>query len=324
MIYGIRGVESAEDLVVREAISRFLQEIRNDNRSGASQIAEKAAHCLLAFVEGFQGRRQPDFMGELQAVGREIMNAQPAMAPLFNLVNDVLLKAERVGDLGACKEAVAKEAGDFKRALEIGWEAMVEPTWSLVRDGSMILVHSCSGTLYRVLVTLHDRGRGFTVTCTESRPQLEGVTLARRLADQGILVRLIVDSAAFQLLEQSDLVLVGADAISPLGVTNKIGTRGIAMAAACQDVPFYVLAGTEKCIPMDVKGALEEETRPAGEVFETGEAIEVLNFYFDRTPLQLVSGVITERGVWDTWVLKKYIEDLRVHPVLGDWRKRRQ
>jgi translation initiation factor 2B subunit (eIF-2B alpha/beta/delta family) len=96
------------------------------------------------------------------------------------------------------------------------------------------------------------------------------------------------------------------------------------MAAQSLDVPVYVLAGSEKCLPLDSQVNLEEERKPADEILERAEPIEVLNFYFDRTPLHLVSGVITERGVLETGVLKKQLESLTIHPFLVDCLKERQ
>ena len=309
---------------MRKTIDSLLAEIRSDNRSGASELAGKAVECLFAFLDSFQGKTHQDFVRALCVVGQDITEAQPAMAPLFNLVNRVLLRAEETEDLTGYKEVVRKEVRDFKRTLERGWEVMVDSTWPLLRDGSSILVHSYSATLCRVLVALHNRRKVFSVTCTESRPLLEGITLARRLVGNGISVRLIVDSAAFQLLDEMHLMLVGADTISPFGVTNKIGTRGLAMAAQCQDIPFYVLAGTDKCLPMDVQVHLEEETRSPEEILQSGEPIEVFNFYFDRTPLAWVSGVITERGLWTMGQLQKYLKNLKIHPVLTGLQKEHQ
>lgn len=306
---------------MKGSIGQFIRTIRNDNRSGASEITEKAAQCLIAFADGFEGKTRQDFMKELFRGGRGIIEAQPTMAPLFNLINSVLLTTEEIGDLEMCKSAAKEKARDFMRSLEKGPAAMADFASGLVREGATILVHSYSATLYRILLALHDRRRTFSVICTESRPLLEGLTLARRLVEKDVPVCLIVDSAAFQLLEQVDLVCVGADTISPFGVTNKIGTLGLAMAAQCQDVPFYVLAGTEKCLYTDVEVKLETQTRPAGEILEGGESIEVLNFYFDRTPLQLVSGIITERGVWDVGELKRYFGGQRIHPALMDWQR---
>lgn len=314
----------ARGFALNEATRRFLREIRNDNRSGASEITERAAECLIAFLDNFEGRTHQDFVKELQGVGLEITRAQPAMAPLFNLVNSVLLTAEETRDLKACRVAVKEKARDFMRTLEKGWKAMADFAVDLVRESSTILVHSYSATLYRILLALQDQRRGFSVICTESRPLLEGVTLARRLAEKDIPVRLVVDAAAFQLLQQVDLVFVGADTISPAGVINKIGTRGLAMAAQCQDVPFYVLAGTEKCLPMDDHVKLEREMRPRDEILEGDEPIKVLNFYFDRTPLDLVSGVVTERGVVEARGLQEYFGNLKIHRVLTDRQGKRR
>jgi len=307
---------------VSEATSSLLRQIRDDNRSGASEITERAAECLTTFVEAFEGQARRDFIAELSGIGLEVIRAQPAMAPLFNLVNGVLLKAEGIEDLQACKAAVREQAEEFIRTLKEGRETLVTFAADLVREDSTILVHSYSATLYRTLSALHDRGKAFSVICTESRPLQEGITLARRLSEEGVSVRLVVDAAAFQLLQQVDLVFVGADTISPFSVTNKIGTRGLAVAAQCQEVPFYVLAGTEKCLCMDARLEPEMEIRPASEIFDGDEPIEVLNFYFDHTPLQLVSGVITERGILGTGELHEYFKTIEIHPVLMDGQAR--
>jgi translation initiation factor 2B subunit (eIF-2B alpha/beta/delta family) len=310
------------DETMKPAFGQMVKEIHDDNRSGASEIARKVAASIIVFSDSFEGNAVADFKRAIQRLGLEIVQAQPAMATLFNLVNGVLLAVEEEEGLIASQRAVKKRARAFVAAMESGWQSMTEATSQILGEGSTILVHSDSGTLCRVLLALHEQGRTFSVICTESRPMLEGVTLARRLAGNRVSVRLIADTAAFQLLPKIDLILVGADTVTPSNVINKIGTRGLAVAAEWEAVPLYVLAGTEKCLRTGKAVEVEKERRPPEEIFQGNESIEVLNFYFDQTPLELLSGVITEKGLWNPKELGAYVQGLRLHPALVEWQGR--
>jgi translation initiation factor 2B subunit (eIF-2B alpha/beta/delta family) len=118
------------------------------------------------------------------------------------------------------------------------------------------------------------------------------------LGEKGIRVRLVADFAALPLVGESDLVMVGADAITPEGVVNKIGTYGLALAARAKGVSFYVLAGQEKFLPPPFSQALRIEKQDPKEITE--ETIPhgvVENVYFDFTPLDLITAVVTQQGV---------------------------
>ena len=127
----------------------------------------------------------------------------------------------------------------------------------------------------------------------------EGSALALELAKQGIPTTLSTDSLVFSLLRQAErpVVVVGADAVTARGVVNKAGTLGLATAARGWEIPLYVLAGSEKFLPSFPVDA-HEQPRPAHEVLAQAPAgLEVINRYFDLTPLDCVTGIVTERGV---------------------------
>jgi translation initiation factor 2B subunit (eIF-2B alpha/beta/delta family) len=295
----------------------FIQEIRNDNRSGASEIARKVADFLARFADTFPGTTRSAFMEELIALCHGVASAQPVMAPLFNLVNRVLLRAEAAKGFQDCTSAVKEAAFGFLQTTSEAWRAIADGADGVVREGATILVHSSSATICRTLLSLRDRRRAFSVIASESRPVREGVQMGRMLAEKGIEVRLIVDAAAFQLLHRVDLVFVGADTVSPRGIVNKIGTRGLALGARYEGVPFYVLTGTEKYLPRDVPiEKLENEARPPVEVLDERQPMGVLNFYFDFTPMDLISGLITERGMTDAARLEHLFREFPIHPSL--------
>src|SRR4029453_14399760 len=142
----------------------------------------------------------------------------------------------------------------------------------------------------------------------ETRPLLQGSRLtAWELKQRGIETTLICDSMAAQVMREGKVqaVVVGADRIAANGDTaNKIGTYGLALAAAAHDIPFYVAAPTStfdlasECgerIPIEERSATEithsfgRQTAPDG--------IGVYNPAFDVTPARLIKAIITERGI---------------------------
>jgi translation initiation factor 2B subunit (eIF-2B alpha/beta/delta family) len=119
------------------------------------------------------------------------------------------------------------------------------------------------------------KGPGLSVIVCESRPLCEGVAMARRLAAAGIDVTLITDAQAGVFVEQSDVVLLGADAVTPDGIVNKVGSRLLALAARAAGVPVVAVTECLKVSPGPVSAvALPNTSLQEGE--EEKEASEVL------------------------------------------------
>ena len=142
----------------------------------------------------------------------------------------------------------------------------------------------------------------------ETRPLLQGSRLtAWELSRAGVSVTLIADGMIASRLRLGDVacVLVGADRIAANGdVANKIGTYGLALAAKAHDVPFYVLAPTSTIDPAVPDGAgIPIEQRAPEEVTgwrgvrAAAEGVAVWNPAFDVTPAELVTAIVTDRGV---------------------------
>src|SRR6266576_481264 len=173
------------------------------------------------------------------------------------------------------------------------------------------------GSATAPIYAAHDSGLPLHVWVTETRPRNQGSKLtAWELGQHGVPHTVIADSAAGHLMQRGevDLVIVGTDRTTYTGdVANKIGTYLKALAANANNVPFYVaLPSTSidwelrdglKEIPIEQRGA--EEIRHA-DGWSDGRPVEVriapekspaANYGFDVTPRQLVTGLITERGI---------------------------
>ena len=157
------------------------------------------------------------------------------------------------------------------------------------------------GTALATFIAAHRAGKALHVFVDETRPLLQGARLTMfELREAGVPCTLIVDSAAAITMQRRDVaaVVVGADRIARNGDTaNKIGTYGVAIAAAHHGIPFYVAAPRSTFDFTLATGAeIPIEERAPGEV-RLADDDAVYNPAFDVTPGRLIAGIITEYGV---------------------------
>ncbi len=217
--------------------------------------------------------------------------------------------AEFVGRL--FEEAEAIFADDRERNLTMGRHGA-----SLFPEGARVLTHCNTGglatggygTALGVLRTAHATGRLSHVWVDETRPYLQGARLtAWECMQDGIPATLITDSMAGHMMQrgQVDAVIVGSDRIGAWGhVANKIGTYTLAVLCKHHGIPMYVAAPLSTFDPEITE--LEQiviEQRSASEVTHVrGQqiaptGIEVAHPAFDVTPPELITAIISERGV---------------------------
>ncbi|MBW3661473.1 MAG: S-methyl-5-thioribose-1-phosphate isomerase [Actinobacteria bacterium] len=204
-------------------------------------------------------------------------------------------------DRDACA-AMGANGADLLRELAGG------PLRVLTHCNTGALCTAGIGTAFGVVRTLHERGELAHLWVDETRPLLQGARLtAWEAANLAVPHAVLVDAAAASVFRRGDVdaVVVGADRIAANGdVANKIGTYGLAVLAAHHDVPFVVVAPTSTIDTATPRGAtIAVEERGADEVRAVRGAVVVAadspahNPAFDVTPAELVTAIVTERGV---------------------------
>jgi translation initiation factor eIF-2B subunit delta len=294
-------------------VRRHIEEIRADNQSGAATLTRRAADAFLLLAHESSPER---LRTNLRQAARLLVRAQPTMAPIFNLCNGVLWKVLAVRDAYIRRRVLEAFCHGFVAGLDVAADGIAARTAKLIRDDMTVMTHSYSQTVLTALRSAWDAGTRFQVICTESRPVNEGVALAGELARQGISVTLIVDSAMGRFLPSAGLALVGADAICSEGLVNKMGTSLLALAAREQETALYALCGSEKILPGGYRLPEEPPKDPAEVAGELPPNVTVPNFYFDRTPFRLLTGVITEGGIMKPATLRRRLGQAKVHEAL--------
>ena len=223
-------------------------------------------------------------------------------------------------------ERLVEAAGSlFREDLDVN-HAIGRHGEALLCDGARVMTHCNAGALATaghgtalgVIRSARDAGKRIAVVANETRPYLQGARLtAWEMVQEAIPVTLITDNMAGHLMGTGrvDLVLVGADRIAANGDTaNKIGTYTLAVLAARHRLPFYVaapLSTIDLAIPAGSGIPIEErdprEVTGFRETRWAPEGVEVANPAFDVTPSDLVTAIITEKGV----VRAPYVEGLR-------------
>jgi translation initiation factor eIF-2B subunit delta len=280
--------------MINDAITRLA----SNNTSGASEILRQAGEVFSSLSLQQPGHTRIE---EVQKAILEtciaLVKAQPDMSPLLRLASVAMSAARRATSEPEALVAVEAAARGFIERAERAVLAAAQNSAGLIRSGITILTHSRSSTIYAAFLEAAKSRKKFAVIATESRPGLEGRALAQDLAAQHIPVTLIADAAASLALDQIDLVLVGADTVTPREVRNKIGTRMICLAAREHGLPVYAVCDTTKLICADYcrrvsnDGGAEElwPGAPPG--------VSTMNRYFEPTPLGYFAGIITEDGV---------------------------
>jgi methylthioribose-1-phosphate isomerase len=206
---------------------------------------------------------------------------------------------------------IAREDADMCEA--IGRQAL-----TLLRPGMGVLTHCNAGRLATggigtatAGVYLAEReGYGLHVYCDETRPLLQGARLtAFELAASGVDTTLICDNMASYIMSEGliDIVFTGCDRVAANGDSaNKIGTLSVAVNARHFGIPFYICAPSSTIDPACPAGdAIPIEERDGAEVTSmwyekpmAPENIKVRNPAFDVTPAELITGIITENGIF--------------------------
>jgi methylthioribose-1-phosphate isomerase len=236
--------------------------------------------------------------------GYEILaKSRPTAVNLFWALD----RMKKAKDLKAEAEAIFAEDLAANRAMgKLGAELIPNKARVMTHCNAGALATAGYGTALGVIRSA--KHKKISVIANETRPYLQGARLtAYEMVQEGIPVTLITDSMAGHLMSKGevDVIVVGADRIAANGDTaNKIGTYALAVLAKRHGIPFYVAAPLSTFDPKIPDGShIEIEERPASEV--TGyrdrrwapEGVSVRNPAFDVTPADLITGIITERGV---------------------------
>ena len=299
------------------AWERRLERIRRDRRSGASVLLAGGIEAARVFLAGTRRLPPGRLQAALERFTLRLTASQPSMAAFLTLANALWLACSELRGESPCWPALHDALVRYADGVDRGLRASVGQTAALIRTRSRVLTYSSSTAVRLALWRAMASGRRFEVVCSESRPMCEGVTLARRLAALGIPVHLVVDAALAEWVERANLILLGADAVTPASLVNKVGTEPLLHAARRNGVSACVVADSSKWLPEPLARFWGVREEPPGEIARPSDPnLLVHNRYFGTSPLSLVSGVVWEGGMARPVEVRRRIARLPVSAAL--------
>ena len=297
-----------------------VQAIRELKVRGAPAIGVTAAMGIALGAQAIQTSDYDEFSENVQVICEHFAGSRPTAVNLFWAIARMKQKVAMARGLSvqSIKEELLNESQTILEEDVALCKAMGREGAALIRSGQTILTHCNAGALATagygtalgVIRAAWAQGKQIHVIADETRPVLQGARLtAWELMQDHIPVTLITDNMAGSLMRQGNihLCVVGADRVAANGdVANKIGTYSVAVLARAHDIPFYVAApystidlktASGDDIPIEQRRP-DEVTAIHGSHRIAPEGVDVFNPAFDITPARLITGIITERGVF--------------------------
>jgi len=296
-----------------------FQEIANAIKTlvvrGAPAIGVSGAFGLALAVLQSKATTKEELIEDLEKARKILFETRPTAVNLkwgLDMIMKVVNEGNEVSEIKESVVQTAKKMAEDDVQINM---TMGKYGSELFNDNDTIMTHCNAGALATVaygtalgvIRATRDSGKNIKVIATETRPVQQGSRLtAFELKHDGIDVSLIPDTAVGYTMAQGlvNKVIVGADRILRTGhVYNKIGTYQVALIAKQHEIPFYVAAPLST---FDLQSNPEDvviEQRNGSEVTGIGDkktapdGINVINPAFDMTPPELISGIITEKGI---------------------------
>ncbi len=288
---------------ILDYVTKIKEDIAMLRIRGATKIAVTAMETIKKVVKEVSDNDLEPALRETIKLLYWSRPTEPAMQNGLNYIESTFNELiKKNADTEEIRVRLSQAADEYLELLKRAFMKIVEIGWRRIPDNGIIMTHCHSTTVVQILRKAKENGRRVTVIASETRPLYQGRRTTRELAESGIKVFHIVDSAMRWAARKfkPDLAIIGADAIGSNGVVvNKIGSKLLALVAKEFDFPLYVTASLLK---LDLKTVFGEyipiEMRDPKEVWPNApEGVEILNPAFETVAPEFIDAIITEAGV---------------------------
>ncbi|WP_305063887.1 S-methyl-5-thioribose-1-phosphate isomerase [Methanococcoides sp.] len=301
-------------------LASLCEAIRSLRVRGAPALAAAGGFGMALAVTLSSADTMEKLLNDLKVAASTLIATRPTAVNLAWAVKRVLKATEDSYDLESIKDIVIFEAIRIAdEDVEIN-KAIGKYGQKLLDDGDTVMTHCNAGrmacvdwgTALGVIRSAVEKGKEISVIACETRPLNQGGRITTwELMQDNIPVKLITDSMSGHVMRHGmvDKMIVGADRITQDVVFNKIGTYTHSIVAREHEIPFYVAApvstfdpnGWEETVTIEQRDA--DELRYIGDVQIAPKNVDVYNPAFDATPMENITALITEKGIFEPPVL---------------------
>lgn len=308
-----------QELLTLSTAKEMYDAIKSLAVRGAPAIGICAGYSIYCLAQQIEAQNFDEFYAQFKKNKDYLDSSRPTAVNLSWALNrmDKLVLANKEKPISEIVELMGIEAEKIQQEDIEMCRSISEYGLSLLKDGDGVLTHcnagplatSRYGTAIGPMLLGNERGMKFKVFSDETRPLLQGARLTSyELHKAGVDVTLICDNMASLVMKNGwvQACFVGCDRIAANGdVANKIGTSGVAILAKHYGIPFYVL-GPTSTIDLNCKTGdeivieLRDEDEIRSKFYQEPMALADVKCYnpaFDVTDHELISGIITEKGI---------------------------
>lgn len=303
-----------------DSAASVAQGIRDMVVRGAPAIGVAAAYGVALEALRLKDKALAQFQSELSHGIDVLAKSRPTAVNLFwaldRMQKELAMATKTMADTVSIANHLVTQAHAIHTEDIAINRAMGAHGQALLKDGARVLTHCNAGALATaghgtalgVFRSAVEAGKKISVIADETRPFLQGARLtAWEMVQENIPVTLITDNMAGHLMAKGeiDAVVVGTDRVAANGdVANKIGTYMVAVLAHRHGIPFYVACplstidmtiASGNDIPIEERH--EDEVKGFRDLHWAAKGVSIRNPAFDVTPAELVTGLITEKGV---------------------------
>ena len=259
-----------------EQVASF-RAIESDTLSGSVQIMYDSAELFKDILQLDKYDKS-----DLLAIAKGVLRAHPDMLLLHRLCQVINMV------INSGTAALLKAMDSFINNYTHNKDRLVKKLGSIVEDGDSIFIHSNSSLIRDSLLDALALGKAFQVYVSEARPNYEGVLMAKALCAKGVHVTLVVDAAAYLMLERCDKIFLSCDHYCNDHFVNKIATMSLLLYARYKGgITSYLLSDNFKRSPHDL--AINTTDNCVDEIFAKADAmLRLENPYFEKIPLELI------------------------------------
>jgi translation initiation factor 2B subunit (eIF-2B alpha/beta/delta family) len=282
-----------------------ITEIVNDNTSGSFSLTMNTLKVFSDYLDQEKATETSieTVFEEIHAASKNLIKHQSNMVLLRKSCNTFIAYFKRAQKSEKSKaelfvllqDKIKQIIEEYKKNIEV-----ISLSGSkIIANFNKILTFSNSTVVKHIFEKADYQKRKFDVFCIKSDPPGEGTKLAEILCTQGIKTTVVADSQAGVVMDNMNLVIVGADRLYETGFVNKSGTLALCLLARHFNIPVYLAVETTKILKESERSIKEIERDPK-EVYNPDGNISVINSYYEKIPLSLIHKVISEQGVFET------------------------
>lgn len=282
-----------------------------EQQFGAAQVALRAADILLQRASTGQATSPDTFRREIFRTGWQLISEQHAVGSLVNLLDSLLWALESAETPYELHAATQQVINAYRHQLTQRVFDSAAHSLGVLAPCRRILIHGYSTTVQYALQHALRSGQLVDVDCIDDgNPRHEA--LRSRIATIGLHVKSVGIHDQPQRMATYDAVVVGADTLDTYGLANSEGTSQLANLANDHHVPFFAFCTSEKFLP-NVFYTAPVQAIPFDENLSNPST---LKSPIDRTPIERITAVITERGPLPAPAVVAWLATTQLHPWL--------